>query len=528
MLRLDDDTPFTDYSGFGVTATRASTEVKGPALTRSAGYSQAFNSVRIGAVTVVDFMTTGTERQSFSVTFTCRSTTIAPGSTDYTIFKRDDDSWHFKFTQSTVEFQYKFSDASTVTLSADYQCERKLDVAMVFNGQQAQLWLNGELVDDAGLLDADRTKVFSSTSDVFNITSTGTAYNLFMNNLTFYKQTLTGKEITDIMNFNETIMANNVAQAFAGAVVPVSIDQRKPYMEMSWSKESEWNQGEYRITSVDQDRLEAQKDITSLTLDSSWITAITFTLPVGTVPAFTSGYLWWEGKNEVIETSPDGTTWTARQKGDNLYPTSTAVDGTVLHIRLSFDAGLDEAYVDRLLFRAFTDTTSQQTVDSRIITYTGDVVEFDNQIPNRLRDDWGVRIGSSSSVTVGLLTGGETNKTLGVWVKPVGTSLTVTGWSGSTSYVNGVAGSTLIANQWNLVHLTNASGISVATVFGASQQIGEVTLYPAVLTAGDVANVHRAYTGIPIISVVPGDVIAVTESAAPSKIYSFNKLSIET
>lgn len=528
MLRLDDDTPFTDYSGFGVIATRASTEVKGPSLTRSASYSQAFDSVKIASIAVPDFMTTGTERASFSVTFTCRPATIPAGSSDYTLFTRDDNTWFFLFSQNKIQFTLSYSDLTLVTLLHDYQVEQKLDVALVFNSQQTQLWLNGEMVESVDLLDVNAAEVFASVSDNFNIYSTNSAYSILMNNLTFYKHALTGEEINDIKSFNNTTVPDDVAQSFAGEVIPLGYEQRRPYIEILWNTETEWNLGQFQQTCVDNDRLEAQKDSDGLTLSSSWMTAITFVLPVGTVPNFESSYMWWEGKNVIVEVSGDGISWLTVTRGQNLNPTSTPVDQDSFQIRVSFAAGLDEGFITSLLMRAFTGTSVQQTVDSRLITYTGDTVGFDKKSSDKFCDDNGVKIGSSSSLTIGVLSGGENNKTLGTWVRPVGTSLTITGWSGSTSYVNGLAGSTLIANQWNLVHLTNVSGITGATVFGANQQIGEVSLFPTVLSAGDIASIHRAYTGIPIIRVDAADIVTSTESVSPSAIYSFDKLSTES
>lgn len=512
MFRMDDDTPFTDYSGYSATGTRTGTEIKGLPLTSSAGYSQKIDATHAGAFTVPNFLEQGTEAQSFSISFTAY---VIDQATGLWVGKTDDTSG-VGFLNNTVYALLKFDNTDIVQTTYAVDINRKFNVVAVWTPTAINLFLNGAMVTTIDIPEADLGTPFDCVVDTFEITGVG-----LVNNLAFYAYDLSSEQVKAIHDYNNTTAEETVAIGYGGQTVAIAMDNRKPFMEVDYGTDEAWNAGRHSSTVADNNELHAQKN-DDLTVEGEWASAISLSSPAAQ-PLLASAYMIWNGLHETVEVSLDGVTWSAVTNQQNLSVIPNNFDPTNknLMVRVTFDDGWPDAYLEYLTFRSFTGTAVAAHIDNRVIEYDGAaVVTLDAKSPELMRDDWGVKLGSASTLTVNTATGGETNKTLQVWVKPVGTSLTVTGWSSPTAtYVNGASGSTLIAGAWNLVHITKSAGVTVDTVFGASQQIGDVVLYDRVLTAGEVASIVQSYTGIPKQTFSSSGSIAITEPATPANIY---------
>src|SRR4051794_20421387 len=120
LWRLDDDTPFSEYSGFASSGTRAGTESRGVALTADAVYSQTFRSTAEGTFGVSGFLTQGTEGQEFSI-----SLTALPATGGQLVLAHTDNGAKLTVSDTKIEFSLFYSDTTSVTVTYKVQCNQK-------------------------------------------------------------------------------------------------------------------------------------------------------------------------------------------------------------------------------------------------------------------------------------------------------------------------------------------------------------------------------------------------------------------
>jgi len=504
--RLDDNTPFTDFSGYSRTGTRAGTETQGVPVTATASYGQLFDTTRIGTFTVPSLGLEGSERHSYSISFSIQADAI--GLDLY----NEDEGFGFIVRNNYVEFYLSFTGESVV-LTHEPTTAEKFNVVATYGERSASLYVNGVLADFADILQPDLT--FVAVGDDFLVGGTGKG---IVNNLAFFNTELSAEQVAAIHNSNNRVANESPPTAYAGQVVPVAEDNRKPWWEFICNTEDHWNSGTHQLTTVDNGRLEAQKDEDGLSIASSWEGVVSFVSPEA-VPLNNSSYFWWEGVNVTVEYSIDGVAWDLAVPGQEVTsPAGENVTDSILYLRVVFPAGEEDTFLDWLTYTVFTGTTAQMTPDTRVVSYNAPATTYRVYQPHLMRQDWGVRINTSGSLDIAPQTGGETVKTLEFWVKPDTTYNT--NRTGTTTYVNGVSGGTIIPGVWNIVHITSTTGWTTATTFGAGQQIGQVVYYEAVLTQEQITNIIASYTGF-VRTTVSGSVsLVIEEPTTPATIYT--------
>jgi hypothetical protein len=303
--------------------------------------------------------------------------------------------------------------------------------------------------------------------------------------------------------------------------VPVGPAARTPYLDTGWYSEDDWEDASLFDVVVDDGQLHASmKD--GLTLSGTWIDSVDL-YKGSTAPAINSVNIWWEGKNETVEASVDGTTWAAVTKGVNLSVIPSGFNATdkALYIRITFPTGVDEAYVDYMRVRGYIGNTA--TSANRTITYNNATVLLAENHPALLREDTGVQINSGGSVVIGpeLSSTPTPIRTIELWVKPSATTTATLGTTSSAIYKNGVTGTdTLNANEWVVYHRVLSANLTGSLTIDVPGQVAKVALYDTALSAAQVSAIVDNYTGTDKSRYDGTGLISITESATSTTIYA--------
>jgi len=519
--RLDDDTPFSEYSGYARTGTRAGTEKKGIALTSVASYSQYFDVTNIGTFAVGTFTSQTYGNEGWSISF---SAYYSPDSSNSTAqVKKADGGDVFTFSGTTLTYQLFYDVSDSLSVSYDYQKQQKLNVAVTYHNKTLHLFINGVLVDSETI---DTQQPLDSTGNTYQALASGTSY-LLLNNLAFYPVPLSNAQIKAIHDFNNTVSEDNQALIFGGTEIPLGRDTHKPLFTRTWNSDTDWDSGVHSFTKSDEDQLSAIKDENG-TRNAEWKTAVTFSSPI-TYPNFQWADVWYEGKNVTsVQVSLDGTTWTTVNRYvplTTLIPTNFNPANQTLHFKVNFTNGFDEAYLTSLRLDIFSSKTFQVN-EGRTITYDPPLVVFEGRDPELLRSDWGIKL-SGGTITFSTDPAQATinPQTIEIWMKldsPQSYTRSASINSPTTTYVNGVAGASNLLGQWAIYHYTFSSAVTAAFTISGALTLGKVILYPTVLSATQIAQIVQGYTGIVTTSTPATITVAVSEHAGDPANYAYD------
>jgi hypothetical protein len=526
-FRMDDNTPFQDYSGYNCTFTRTGTQYPGLPLASTASYSQLFDSTRTGSLTVPKFRTAGTEAQDSSI-----SMVIMPSSvTDSTVFTlaRTDDSEKIIFDRSSIQYQVDYQDGfHSEILRFDYEMNLKLNLVITFSPKSIYFFLNGELAYSHEISETNQAFIDFSSADTWTLTTTGRS--VFLNNLCFYRSALSNEQVKSLYNINNTVSDDSTSRTFGGVEIPLSNAIMKPFFSRVWNNDADWNSGGHSFTQADTDQLHPQME-DELTVDGEWKTAVSFADPI-VFPPFQWADMWYDGVNiDNVQVSLDGVTWSDISLQSPLSIISPGFDptNTSIHIKVSFVAGHEEAHLDYLRLNIYS-TNSVQINEGRTITYTQPVVLYEDQNPEDLREDWGVRV-DGGTLTIGTDPSGApiNPQTVELWVKK-----DAGGWfpdsSLTTNLVNAYCNGFLTAainDQWEVVHFTYSAPITTAISVSGHFSIGKVVFYPTILTLSQCNQIVRASMGtVTTTADQAGDVTMSDTAGNPtSYAYDWQKIS---
>lgn len=509
-FRMDDNTPFTDYSGYSAVGALNNTEVRGIPLTSTATYSQVLSSSNLAFFTVPGFVQQGNEDQSYSV-----SMTVYPK--DSFGFTYDDGLVGFGRYSNNWQISAGYEGEESVT--SDYYIDdvvEKYNIVATYSRESMSLFLNGVMVINHQIPDEFQSRKWLATSNLWAITG-----DVLVSNVCFYNTALSNEQINSIHQYNNRHVIEDVPVAFGGQTIRVSREVRTPSMEVVWDSKAEWDSGTHYQTTVVDNQLSAQKS-GGLTVDGLWQNSITFVSPVP-LSTFDSAYLTWNGKHANIEVSLDDVTWVTPVNGEPLSIISTGFDPNdkTLLVRVSFIATWDEAYLDNLTFRAFTGPDAPNHIDDRIITYANPVAALDEYKPNQMNDFWGARILAPGRVTIGA---NPENQPMTIeFICRLDSPLyaNTSANTGSVGYyVNGILAGAIPSNEWFIIHYVFDTPVTGDIWIEGNLRLGRVALYPTKLTLDEVARVVQSYTGFPKSQVSDGAVIQVSEPSTPAAFYA--------
>jgi len=424
-------------------------------------------------------------------------------------------------------------------------------VAVIYTPAKVQLYINGEVVDEADISEEQLADGFKSISDTFHIGRSSGTISAAVDGIAIY-----GKALTDAAIYRHwragrrSVPAQTIAGAFGGN----SFDgtSRDIYTTKVWTTRDDWADGAYTDIEFESGYLRPTEDpVDQVSLEGEWI-GIYETASVGT--NLFGVQVDWDGDgNFVVEASIDeGDNWIELANGEPIDGTYDwdSTDINVL-VRITFAGGVefDLSTVRRLRVTSFTSPYVYGTDVSRLISITEGVATCrEANEPIEFNIFSGFRTTAvGETITIEPDTETEDPRDIGaveLWVKFNGTQtdrslLSVTGaslsssssdkfdFSGGDLFVNAESVSddgfdTLPDTWYHLVFNLDSTTNDVITIEpGGDVQIALVNTYSENLSSTDVSRMYAMYSGYPTAS-LGAEEIDVEEASDPYRIYGFD------
>lgn len=521
LWKLDTTAPYPDLSGYGVSAAHQLAQTNGISLSRYTAYSQVVNSTNY-ITFPQNVYKVGLEKQPF----TLMANIYLPdtgGSSTQQILSNNGRTDGLAINGNTVTFGTAYASNGSATCSYTAPVRKLLNVAGVHTPTKNYLLVDGEVVDEIDITASQQADAYATTDG--NLYAGKIAsQNLLINMVAIYPTALRKEEIADIVEDANFVSETYPYSPYGGEHVDISVDTRKPFINPVFETDHDWSTGQFNGTYVANGVLRPIS-VSGYTTQGTWFGTINLYNADATDELVTA-YMTWQGLNTTVSVSKDNSTWEDLQSGvpialaQSLDPT-----GLSLTVRVTFDAGQDEAYIQNLEFFGFiTDTFSQP--NGRILTFGENSATYFEQEPYQLRSDWGNVLVTSDTFVIGQDTVSQlplVPKSIEIWMRQTGSSaptFSTNLTTGTTEYVNGVAGSTIRRGEWNVIHFTKGTTITGNITFTGVGQIGRVVLYENQLSATDISNIVKNYTGRLMLSRASGGSITVAEHNPAVNVYA--------
>lgn len=528
LFVLDDPAPFLNYTGSTAGSFVGSGEQHSVSLTSGALFSQKADAThQLSFPTSV--YTRGQEGQSFSMEATVR---IVRGATSgpIQILSHQNQFDGLSINGTVITFTTAFQTAGSASCSFDFQQDQAVHVVGVHTDSRNQLYLNGVLVSEVDLTDAQKTDVFTYTDTALYSGYTTAGDKVLINGVAFYNTELSADSIQrHFMASANMPVAEEVAATFSGHTINPGIDQSAVAFDRWWSTEEDWKLGGTQNIAVLNDRIQPQfTDDTSIS--SSWFTSMDLT--VKDVTKIESVNVFWSGHGATIQGSLDGVTWTTLTNATRIPFIPPGFDPTdkSLFIKITFPGGIvnDDSYIDNL--------NIVSVKNSAIDTVSGHSMSFASASQRReyiaqvLHDNNGVVLATGSTMKLLADTSEQPTviRTIEFWLKSTSSTqptISVTG----TKYINGAvnAGSYPL-NEWCLVHIVAASDVAGDITISGPVQLGNISIYPSALTASDITELYNQYFGLGVLPASDTSVVQIQDYSTPVKIITGDWVNLST
>jgi hypothetical protein len=522
LFAMDDSTPVQDYSPFNRTAPiSGGTPARHPALVKGAIYAPVLTSAITVAYPSPVFIS-GQESQSFTLEASVHPICVNNTWGEQQVLGTASNMDGLVINGTVVSFVTKYATAPEARISYDTQVEQTLHLVGVHTSTKNSLYVNGVLVGEVSLTDAQMADVFSTTDGNLHSGATAGSAKIAINGVAYYDRALTDSTVlrhyntaTDVLDVDE------IAVMYGGMPVVMSFEYSDLYSSAQWQTDADWLSATLSGTAVLNSRLVPQSS-GGVSLAGTWLTGFDIDNN-GVTTSIYGASLNWDGSGVTIEASVDGTTWVTAVKGVNISVIPPGFDPTnkQIFIRATFTGGIadDPSFLDSMTLTVFKTATTPEA-GGRPVTLTS---AYRQQPAPRieLREDWGVESGSSGVITIGA-DSTFNPQTVELWIKAITTSHPTFSVSG-TFYQNGVsATSTLPDDQWTLLHIVSGSAITSDITISGAVQLGKVVLYPAALSSGDVDTISKAYTKANPLRVGDNSVVTVSQTGDKVNIYAYD------
>ena len=519
MFQMDDTTPLQDYSGYSRNATvSGGTPAQHIALVKGAAYSTVLNTTITASFDSVVFKK-GFESQAFTLAAWVRANGTPseqqvlgnPGQMDGLVING-----------TTVSFVTKYVSAPEARASFDLQQPHSVAIWGVHTQNKNSLYVDGELVAEIAITEEQQADQYASTAgSLMSGTTSGTQeigvncvamYSYALDQDAIMRQYLEGIDLPD---------ASEVLGTFAGDRIPVSVEVADVFLSQNWETKEHWESGQINNVALSESTLVPQFD-GDTSVEGNWLDS--FVLSSANSTSIYGVSLNWDGEGAIVEVSLDGTAWEAVSRGVNVSTIAPGFDPTdeVLQVRVNFPGGIvnDESYLDSLNVVGYLSPVSN-VVAGRTITYSSATPENEYR-PIKLHDNWGAEVAASGSLVISSDSlESLPARTIEVWVKRTGANPTFSA-TGAYYQDGAVATSTLPLNRWTLFHIVAGADISGSITISGPAQVGVVGIYSTALTATDISNVYKAYTGTDSYKVGDNSVIGISEQPDSATIYAYD------
>lgn len=520
---MDDTTPFQEYTGHGGAGQLVSgdaTPTTSVPLVAGAAYSTVFKNGTQGRF---DLPLYQPGRESQQWVMEAWILPIPKTSTgDQRILGHSGQYDGLSINGKVIRFGTQYTTYGDAFCDYDLQTYQLAHVVGIHNEHRNELWVNGELVSSVDITQDQK-------GDTYNITSANPQYvycggtsstqELAVNAIAIY-DALSGDEIRQNYAAGiDFIGQDRVWPQYGGNTFHLDRSTGSVFLEEVWAEKDDFETGLKNNVEYADDQINPAYSA-GLSLAGSWTTSIP--LDAGGDTSIYGVMVEWSGRSITVDVSVDGTTWAAATSGRlvSVVPNGYNPTGKDLRIRVNFAGGLavDPAYLESLTAVAFRNNNMESS-SARAVTVSYPAVPRGDYETNLYRNDNGVYLnGGTLTIGTDTTTNPDVARTLEVWIKVVSGTPTIS--VGGTKYRNGVADTTLPVGEWSLIHYVAAADVTTDITITGDCIIGQATLYPTALTATDVSNIFKLYTGSQVIRFTDTDVITVAEAASPVSIYT--------
>jgi hypothetical protein len=520
---LDDTAPFQDYSGYdaaGVMDTGSPTTAA--ALVAGAAYSSVFsNSVDAKFDSAV--YKQGYELLPFSLEVSFRVIDESGTGTEQKVLSSSSNYDGITVDGTIIKFSTMYLTEDPCEVTYDIQAKRNVHVVGVHTRDKNQLFVDGELVGETTITDAQRADSFvAGDGKLWMGTSTSTQ-KIAVNGVSIYATGLSDSIIKEHFNAaRRTTPVSTVAPSFSGVRYPMSLNLSDTFVRMLWETDSDWTIGTLNNVSLVDSQIVPQL-AAGVSVAGDWQVG----LPLDQ-SGLTSVYglaLTWEGYGVTVEVSLDGSTWETAVKGQKVALIPNGFDPTDedLFIKASFPGGItdDPSFLDNLFVVGFT-TGQMPNIGGRDTLFTDPAAPMFDYQPIEMRDDWGVLLnGGSVQISADSSPDPQAMYSMNVWLKKLTATDPTFSVAGMTAYKNGVAGGTMNQGEWVMWTLTRATELTGDITISGDVQVGQVELFDHQLSAQEVADLYSAEVGIVTTKISDTDAIGVTNPNPSTRLYDY-------
>lgn len=528
-------TSYDDISGRAVALTPASTLAFTPPVI-SGGVPKSMNAINASRATFSKGLVykKGYERQSWSMEIWAGPRAVDSGVLDLisnaiSTSSPQDGLW---IDSDFIHFTVEFNTLGRVDLKWPMpDALEEWHIVGVYTPAKVQLYINGEVVDEADISDEQIADGFKYTDATFNVGRSSGTIGASVDGIAVYSRALTDAEIyRHFVSGRRMPTVEDIAAIFGGN--SFNGTHRDIFSTKQWYSRDDWILESYEDIDVESGDLRPIEDpVDQTSMPGEW----TAVYETAAAPSNLYGVqIDWDGDGDfVVEASLDsGDSWVSVENGRVVDGTFNwdSTDINVL-IRVSFTGGVvsDPATVRRLRVVSFLSPTVYGTDVSRSLTVTDGVSTLmETNEPIEFNIFSGLRTESTDGSIVinpdiedeeprdiGSLefwvrfNGTQTSKYIfdsrpdggTAYVQASGTNKFV--FTGGTLYINKVSISTnttdVLVDTWYHVVFVFTTPIATAITIPAdgSRQYAVINAYPAQLTSGEVSTIYGLYSGYP-------------------------------
>lgn len=520
---LDDTTPFQDYSGYGRAGVMdTGSPTTATSLVAGALFSQVFSNA-VDAKFDTPVYVQGYELQPFTLEASFRVIDESGTGSIQKVLGTASNYDGITVNGTIIKFSTKYLTAGECGVSYDIQTKRNVHVIGVHTNDKNQLYIDGVLVGETLMTDAQRIDSYVATDGKLWLGTSASAQKVAVNGVAIYAHPLNDVSVKNHFNASRrTILSTAIAPPIGGVRLPMNINMSDIFLRQVWATKDDWNLGTKSQVSIVDDRLVPQL-VVGISVAGNWQSMTT--LDCGKTSVYGLSFDW-DGFGAVVEASLDGTTWETAVRGKKLALIPNAFNPTAkdLFIRISFPGSIadDPSYMDNFTVTGLT-TGVQPDVAGRIVTLTDPASPMNDYEPIELRDDFGVRL---STGTVVISADSNTSPpaifSMNVWLKKLTATDPTFSITGTTNYKNGAVAGTMNQGEWVMWTMTKATALTGAITISGDVQVGQVELFTSQLSAQQVADLYTASTGVPVFKAPDTNTITITNPNPSTKLYDYD------
>lgn len=518
---VDTATPYLDHTGSGSSATLVGTaQGTTAALVAGADYATIFSNAGQGQFAAGRKFYQGFEDKPFALEAWVLPMELG---TQQVLGHQGalDGLW---IDGTNVHFSTNYQTAGGAGCTFDLGVLRAVHLVGVHTANQNLLYVNGELVDTIDIAPEQRDNSYLSTN-TFLYSGGYSPNKVAINGVAIYTNITPEAIKRNYLAGRSVITQDAVPSQFEGIPLYLDASVGAVYFERSYTTKADFLTGYGDNTNIEEDRITGRLyDGTSEAGTAYWYTS--FPLDILGVDYTYGVFVEWTGKNVTIEYMDELNGWTAmenRQFVPGIGPTYATANQT-LELRAYLTEGFDygEVYLDSMNVVGFKSGALDST-ELRTIALGYPAVPRKDFEPIEYNDNNGVIL-NGAQLTIGPDTGEEpiATRTIELWVKPSTTNFGVGATGGSFNrYKNGVLfnSGTIPVNQWSLIHYVFSGDITGEIGVSGDAIVGQMALYPNTLTAAQVTQIYRSYTGVPVLNFNDTNTIGIAEVATPVVMY---------